>query len=112
MPATIAIADHVVDLGPRSRCGRGRRTATAHIPAQARAQADPFSVNPDGEAKLPLDAAWKPNDVLPPAGMVPFQELLRAVTAPLVPVRAVFHEFVTVWPPGRVKPRLQPLTGL
>ena len=43
---------------------------------------------------------------------MPLWATLRAVTAPLLPVRVVFQELVTLWPEGRVKVSAQPLTGL
>ena len=75
-------------------------------------QAEPFRVNAVGAAELPVWVAWKPNDVLPLGGTAPFQEMLRAVTAPLEPVNAAFQELVMVWPAGSVKPSVQPFSAV
>jgi hypothetical protein len=46
------------------------------------------------------------------AGIEPLCVTLRAVIAPLLPVRAVFQEPVTLWPFGRVKVSAQPFSGV
>jgi hypothetical protein len=82
-----------LDEPPRRR-RIGDEAARVLSLSQAVVQVEPFRVNAAGRAKLPPYVPWKPNETLPPAGIAPFQAMLRAVTAPLEPVSEAFQELV------------------
>src|SRR4051812_24640871 len=75
-------------------------------------QVVPFSLYVVGLLSFEAQVPWKPNEVLPPGGIVALYPTLVAVTELPLWLAVALHALVMCWSPGKAKARFQPLMVL